>query len=87
MVRHYNREGRILEYDFAALPVAAPMQASLAALFAARCTPGRWSVHASSQTAWFAMRQFARFLASQEPTPRDLDELTVRMLRQWRAAG
>ena len=31
VVRHYNRDGRVREYDFAALPVAAPMQASLAA--------------------------------------------------------
>ena len=31
VVRHYNREGRVREYDFAQLPVPAPMQASLAA--------------------------------------------------------
>jgi hypothetical protein len=48
-VRHYNREGRVREYDFTALPVAAAMRASLAALFAARCTPDRWSVHATSR--------------------------------------
>jgi hypothetical protein len=84
-VRHCNREGRVREYDFAVLPVAAPMQASLAALFAARCAPGRWSAHRSSETGWFQLRRFAAFLAAQDPAPRDLDELTPAMIRRWRA--
>ena len=63
VVRHCNREGRVREYDFAALPVAGPMQRSLAALFAARCTPDRWSAHATSGTSWLHLRQFAEFLA------------------------
>jgi len=37
VVRHYNREGRVREYDFTQLPVPAPMRASLAALFACGC--------------------------------------------------
>jgi hypothetical protein len=85
VVRHYNREGRVREYDFAALPVPAPMQASLAALFAAQCTPDRWSVHVSSGTSWRHLQRFAEFLACQERPPRDLDELTPGMVRQWRA--
>jgi hypothetical protein len=85
VVRHYNREGRGREYDFTELPVPAPMQASLAALFAARCTPDRWSVHVSSRTSWRHLQQFAEFLAFQERPPRDLDELTPGMVRQWRA--
>lgn len=85
-VRHYNREGRVRGYDFAVLPVAAPMQASLAALFAARCAPGRWSAHRSSETGWFQLRRFAAFLAAQDPAPRDLDELTPAMIRRWRAS-
>jgi hypothetical protein len=85
VVRHYNREGRVREYDFTELPVAAPMQASLAAPFAARCTPDRWSVHATSETCWLYLRQFAEFLARQQRPPRDLDELTPGMVRQWRA--
>jgi hypothetical protein len=52
IVRHYNRAGRAREYDFTELPVAEPMRASLAALFAARCMPDRWSSHSTSATAW-----------------------------------
>ena len=84
VVRHYNREGRVREYDFSQLPVAGPMQASLAALFAARCTPDRWAVHATSMGAWLLLRQFAEFLARQQRPPRDLDELTPALVRQWR---
>ena len=84
VVRHYNREGRAREYDFAALPVAGPMQASLAALFAARCTPDRWSAHATSRGAWIYLRRFAEFLAGQQRPPRDLDELTPGLVRLWR---
>lgn len=42
------------------------MQHSLAALFAARCTPGRWAVHATSMSAWHFVRQFTEFLAHQQ---------------------
>ena len=85
VVRHHNREGRVREYDFAQLPVPAPMRATLAALFAARCTPGRWSAHDSSNGSWLQLRRFARFLACQERSPGDLDELTPAMVRRWRA--
>jgi hypothetical protein len=84
VVRHYNREGRVREYDFTALPVPAAMQASLAALFAARCTPDRWSVHATSRGAWIYLRQFAGFLDGLPQQPRDLDELTPGLVRLWR---
>lgn len=85
-VCHYNREGRAREYHFTQLPVPAPMQASLAALFAARCTPDRWSRHITSTSAWRCIRRFALFLAGLEPVPRDLDELTAAMVRQWRVS-
>ena len=84
VVRHGNREGRVQEYDFSRLPAAGPMQASLAALFAARCMPGRWAAHATSAGAWLLLRQFAEFLARQQRPPRDLDELTPPLVRQWR---
>ncbi len=60
------------------------MQASLAALFAARCTPGGWSTHSTSGGWWLVLRQFAEFLASRPRPPRDLDELTPGLVRQWR---
>ncbi|MGH3122007.1 MAG: hypothetical protein ACRDNT_20945 [Streptosporangiaceae bacterium] len=85
VVRHYNREGKVREYDFAELPVAGPMQASLAALFAARCTPGRWTVHVTSAASWHHLRRFTESLARRQRPPRDLDELTPVMVRAWRA--
>jgi hypothetical protein len=87
VVRHCNRAGLVREYDFTALPVAGPMQASLAALFAACCTPGRWTVHGTSNGWWLELRQFAEFLASRPRPPRDLDELTPEMVRQWKEDG
>jgi hypothetical protein len=84
IVRHYNRQGRVREYNFASLPVAEPLQRSLAVLFAARCTPGRWSTHATSETHWVHLRQFAESLAREQRPPGDLDELTQRMVRRWR---
>ncbi|TVZ06298.1 hypothetical protein EAS64_02375 [Trebonia kvetii] len=86
VVRHYNRHGQVLEFDFSELPVAPPMQASLAALFAARCTPAYWSVHRTSKTAWVHLRSFAQFLAQQQRPPRDLDDLTPELVRQWRSS-
>jgi hypothetical protein len=83
-VRHYNREGQVREYDFTELPVPAAMQASLAALFAARCTPDRWALHVTSRTSWVYVRRFAEFLARQRRPPCDLDEVTPVMVRQWR---
>lgn len=84
IVCHYNRAGQVREYDFAALPVPSAMQHSLAALFAARCTPDRWSVHATSETSWLHLRRFAEFLARQPSVPRDLDELPPELVRSWR---
>jgi hypothetical protein len=85
VVRHHDREARVREYDFAQLPVPAPMRASLASLFAARCTPDRWSSHDSSEQSWLQLRRFAQFLSSQEPSLCDLEELTPAIVRRWRA--
>ncbi len=84
VVRHYNRDGDLREYDFGSLPIEGPMKASLAALFAARCTPNRWSAHDTSREAWVYVRQFAGFLAWQGQPPRDLEELTAELARSWR---
>jgi hypothetical protein len=83
-VRHYNRDGDVREYDFGSLPVGGPMKASLAALFAARCTPDRWSAHDTSREAWVYVRQFADFLARLERPPRDLEDITAELARDWR---
>ncbi|MGH3227296.1 MAG: hypothetical protein ACRDOA_01730, partial [Streptosporangiaceae bacterium] len=62
-VRHYNREGRVREYDFSVLPAAGPLQRSLAVLFATRCTPDRWAAHCTSESSWRCLRRFTEFLA------------------------
>lgn len=84
VVHHYNREGRVKDYDFSTLPVAEPMQRSLAVLFAARCVPHRWTVHVTSEYHWGRLRQFAQTLSQQERPPRDVDEFTVALVARWR---
>ncbi|MEW1577214.1 hypothetical protein AB0407_03865 [Streptomyces microflavus] len=86
LVQHYNRDQRVRYYDFSTLAVAEPMQRSLAALFAARCTPDDWTSHGTSKLAWEIVGKFALFLSQQEQPPRDLDELTVAMMKRWRAS-
>lgn len=86
VVRHYDHEGKVLEFDFTKLPVAGPMRSSLAALFSARCTPDRWSVHRTSKAAWIYLRLFAEFLAGMDRPPQDLDEITPALVQRWKAS-
>ena len=83
-VQHSNNRGRVKDYDFATLPVAQPLQQSLAALFASRCVPQTWAAHTTSQAYWRLLVRFTRFLAEQPETVSDLDELTAGIVRQWR---
>lgn len=84
LVRHYNRSGGRRDYDFATLPVAEPMQRSLAALFAVHCVPHRWAAHATSKARWGCVRNFAQFLAAQPSPVTDLDGLTPALVKAWR---
>lgn len=84
VVHHHNSAGRVKEYDFSTLPVAEPMQRSLATLFAARCIPRRWTVHASSTMYWRQLEMFTAFLSRQMRPPRDVDELTASLIERWR---
>ncbi|MGW6941161.1 hypothetical protein ACWGF3_19475 [Streptomyces xanthophaeus] len=83
-MNHYNKRNQVKTFDFSTLPVAEPLQRSLAALFAASCIPGRWSTHESSKRPWGALKKFAEFLGQQEQPPRDLEELTLAQLKRWR---
>jgi hypothetical protein len=74
----------VRSYDFSTLPVAEPMQRSLAALFAARCVPHRWSVHSSSQGHWYWVKAFTELVATVEQPLADLDELTAAHVKRWR---
>ena len=83
IVVHHNHEGRPKSYDFSTLQVPEPMQRSLAALFAARCRPDRWSSHDSSRTPWSHLQQFTTFLATQGPCSQDLDGLSAAVVDHW----
>ena len=84
VVHHYNRSGRVKDYDFSTLPVAEPMQRSLAAVFAGFCRPDEWGAHVTSAGYWYQLEVFAKYLARQENPPRDLDEITAAVVKQWR---
>ncbi|UWE11931.1 hypothetical protein [Actinacidiphila bryophytorum] len=86
LVHHYNREQRVIDFDFSTLAVAEPLQRSLASLFAARCTPHGWTSHETSKLVWEVVRKFAVFLSQQEQPPGDLDDLTVAMMKRWRTS-
>jgi hypothetical protein len=85
VVHHHNKHGHVKSFDFSALPVAQPMQRSLAAVFAARCMR-RWTVHTSADAGFAHLKTFAKFLASLEQPPNDFDDLTVAMVKRWRAS-
>lgn len=70
------------EYDFAELPVAEPMQRSLAAVFAVRSRG--WTSHLTAGTNWRHIDQFAKFVSGLDSPPDDLDGLTVEALQSWR---
>jgi hypothetical protein len=87
VVHHYNRNGRVKDYDFSTLPVAEPLQRSLATLFVDRCVPHIWGLHSSSENNWMHLEQFAAFLSQQDHRPEDLDGLTVALVKRWRQAS
>lgn len=70
------------KYDFAELPVAEPMQRSLAAVFAARSRG--WTSHLTAGTNWRHIDQFAAFVSGLDSPPDDLDGLTAEALQSWR---
>ncbi|MFF2852524.1 hypothetical protein ACFVT5_40445 [Streptomyces sp. NPDC058001] len=84
VVRHYNRRNSVKEYDFSTLPVAEPLQRSLAAAFASHCTPHRWGAHTTSQGHWEHVVRFAEFPSRQDHPPQDLDEFTAALMKRWR---
>ncbi|MFI0214496.1 hypothetical protein [Streptomyces lydicus] len=77
-----NKAGYTKEFDFAELPVARPMQESLAASYAARSRG--WTSHKTAKTCWTNLEMFAKFVADLDSPPDDLDGLTVATLQSWR---
>ncbi|MFD4170468.1 hypothetical protein ACFWQ1_27925 [Streptomyces albidoflavus] len=82
VVRFINKAGYAKEFDFAALPVAEPMQHSLAVVFAAQSR--RWTSHRSAAFSWKHLGTFATFLAQLDSPPDDLSDLTSATLKRWR---
>ncbi|MGW2328177.1 hypothetical protein ACWC5C_20695 [Streptomyces sp. NPDC001700] len=78
-----NNAGHGRTFSFAELPVAEPMQRSLAALFALRSSG--WTSHVTAKSYWVAVHAFARFLSQLEEPPDDLGDLTTAQLKRWRA--
>ncbi|GAA1925430.1 hypothetical protein GCM10009753_68500 [Streptantibioticus ferralitis] len=69
------------DFDFSTLPVAEPMQRSLAAALAAAVKG--WSSHETSPRQFRELKGFAEFASQQERPPHDLDELNAALLKAW----
>lgn len=77
--------GRSRTYDFAELPCARGLAEDLAGLFADQLGPaGPWRSLPTSGEVWRVLATFTRFLASQEPAPGRLSELTAGHWAAWR---
>ncbi|MFJ1740036.1 hypothetical protein ACIOG4_15300 [Streptomyces microflavus] len=77
-----NKAGFKKEFDFAELPVAGPMQRSLAKAFAAQSRG--WTSHKSAGTYWIKVGLFAGFLSGLDSPSDDLDGLTAATMQTWR---
>ncbi|MQS36813.1 hypothetical protein [Streptomyces katsurahamanus] len=77
-----SKGGSTKRFDFGDLPVAEPMQHSLARAFASQSRG--WTSIRTADTYWMTAGMFARFLSWQDSPPDDLDGLTIAMLQSWR---
>ncbi|MFE9394761.1 hypothetical protein [Streptomyces flavidovirens] len=85
VVRHHDRQDRVVTYDFNRLPGNPGLRKDLASRFAARCAPGGgWESVESSRPLWYLLRTFALFLSQQEPAPTGLAEITASHWNAWR---
>lgn len=85
VVRHHDRQDRVVTYDFNGLPGDLGMSGDLASRFAARCAPGGgWDSVESSRPVWYLLRTFATFLSQLDPAPVGLAEITPGHWNAWR---
>ncbi|MBX7546921.1 hypothetical protein K1Y78_02580 [Streptomyces sp. tea 10] len=86
VVRHAAEDGvKKASYDFGFLPVSEVLQLELAEVFAAKAGPdGTWKSTASSREVWLILLYFSRFLATQDPVPGSLSELSAKTWAAWR---
>ena len=78
VVRHVAEDGeRFAVYDFGSLPVANQLRREFAETFARRVGPdGTWRSIASSREMWLIALYFARFVATLQPPPSAVKDLT-----------
>jgi hypothetical protein len=78
VVRHVAEDGgRTAVYDFGSLPVANQLRREFAETFARRVGPdGTWRSIASSREMWLIALYFARFVATLQPPPNAVKDLT-----------
>ncbi|MER6566949.1 hypothetical protein ABT288_12315 [Streptomyces sp. NPDC001093] len=85
VVEHRDAQNAsVRSYDFSTLPVAEPLQRSLAALFAGRCHSHRWASVQTSKLQWEKLRIFTVWLAALPTPPQDVDEITAAVWNAWR---
>ncbi|WP_371787135.1 hypothetical protein [Streptomyces albidoflavus] len=85
MIRHQDRQDRVVTYDFGRLPGPLGLRRDLAARFAARCAPGGgWESVESSRPLWYLLRTFMLFLSDQDPAPANLAEVSAGHWNAWR---
>ncbi|MGW6209820.1 hypothetical protein ACWF9B_40020 [Streptomyces sp. NPDC055089] len=77
-----NKVGHKKLFDFADLLVPAPMQRSLAVVFADQ--QPRWNSHITAKAAWSRLQVFARFVSGLDNAPEDLTDLDAAALKRWR---
>lgn len=82
IVTMVNKAGHKKTFDFADLSVPAPMQRSLAVVFAAQ--QPRWNSHLTATSAWGRLQAFAQFVSSLEEAPDDLPDLDAAAFKRWR---
>lgn len=78
VVRHVAEDGgRTAVYDFGSLPLANQLRREFAETFARRVGPdGTWRSIASSREMWLIALYFARFVATLQPPPSTVKDLT-----------
>ncbi|MCA1217840.1 hypothetical protein [Streptomyces sp. 8L] len=82
VVTMVNKAGHEKRFDFADLSVPAPMQRSLAVVFAAQ--QPRWNSHITATSAWRRLAVFAEFVSGLDSVPEDLPDLDAAVLKRWR---
>jgi len=77
-----NSKGAVKVFDFDSLDVPAPMQLSLAQVFASQSA--RWNSLRTADMNWQSLEMFAAFLKAQGHPAQDLDQLSAALVKLLR---